>query len=79
TQGVILLNEDSNSSVMFWLVGSLSGVKWPEVIAITPWLVVAMIVTMLMGRQLTIMELGDDIAKGLGQKIQVVRMLLGLL
>ncbi|KAB8118435.1 iron ABC transporter permease, partial [Clostridium perfringens] len=65
--------------VMFWLVGSLSGVKWPEVIAITPWLVVAMIVTMLMGRQLTIMELGDDIAKGLGQKIQVVRMLLGLL
>ncbi|AXZ22874.1 FecCD family ABC transporter permease [Staphylococcus warneri] len=79
TQGVILLNEDSNSSVMFWLVGSLLGVKWPEVIAITPWLVVAMIVTMLMGRQLTIMELGDDIAKGLGQKIQVVRMLLGLL
>ena len=79
TQGVILLNEDSNSSVMFWLVGSLSGVKWPEIIVISPWLIVAMIITMLMGRQLTIMELGDDIAKGLGQKIQVVRLILGLL
>ncbi|RUY75121.1 iron-siderophore ABC transporter permease, partial [Mesorhizobium sp. M7A.F.Ca.CA.001.10.2.1] len=45
TQGVILLNEDSNSSVMFWLVGSLSGVKWPEIIVISPWLIVAMIIT----------------------------------
>ena len=53
--------------------------KWPEIIVISPWLIVAMIITMLMGRQLTIMELGDDIAKGLGQKIQVVRLILGLL
>ena len=27
TQGIIILNEDSNTTVMFWLVGSL---KWIE-------------------------------------------------
>ena len=34
---------------------------------IVPCLAIAVIVTIFMGRQLTIMELGDDIARGLGQ------------
>ena len=32
-----------------------------------------------MGRQLTIMELGDDIARSLGQRTEIVRMIIGLL
>lgn len=71
TQGIIILNEDSNTTVMFWLVGSLNGLKWTSVLSIMPWLLVAFIITLLMGRQLTIMELGDDIAKGLGQKLNL--------
>ncbi|PWZ82636.1 iron chelate uptake ABC transporter family permease subunit, partial [Staphylococcus pseudintermedius] len=39
----------------------------------------ALIVTIFIGRQLTIMELGDDIAKGLGQNINKVRIIIGLL
>ena len=68
TQGIIILNEDSNTTVMFWLVGSLNGLKWTAVLSVMPLLILALIITMLLGRQLTIMELGDDIAKGLGQK-----------
>ncbi|MCI2774630.1 FecCD family ABC transporter permease [Staphylococcus petrasii] len=79
TQGIIILNEDSNTTVMFWLVGSLNGLKWTSVLSIMPWLLVAFIITLLMGRQLTIMELGDDIAKGLGQKTQLIRIIIGLL
>ncbi|PNZ30695.1 ferrichrome ABC transporter [Staphylococcus petrasii] len=79
TQGIIILNEDSNTTVMFWLVGSLNGLKWTSVLSIMPWLLAAFIITLLMGRQLTIMELGDDIAKGLGQKTQLIRIIIGLL
>ncbi|MBI5973444.1 FecCD family ABC transporter permease [Staphylococcus caledonicus] len=79
TQGIILLNEDSNTTVMFWLVGSLNGLKWEAVLTIMPWLILAVIITLLLGRQLTIMELGDDIAKGLGQKTQLLRIIIGLL
>lgn len=79
TQGIIILNEDSNTTVMFWLVGSLNGLKWTSVLSIMPWLLIAFIITLLMGRQLTIMELGDDIAKGLGQKTQLIRIIIGLL
>ena len=78
TQGIIILNEDSNTTVMFWLVGSLNGLKWTTVLSVMPLLILALIITMLLGRQLTIMELGDDIAK-LGQKTQLIRIIVGLL
>lgn len=58
TQGIIILNEDSNTTVMFWLVGSLNGLKWTAVLSVMPLLILALIITMLLGRQLTIMELG---------------------
>ena len=63
TQGIIILNEDSNDTVMFWLVGSLAGIKWQQIIFILPFLLLAIFVTIFMGRQLTILELGDDIAR----------------
>lgn len=53
---------------MFWLVGSLNGLKWTQLLAVVPWIIVAVVVTLMISRQLSIMELGDDIAKGLGQK-----------
>ncbi|MFS4465785.1 FecCD family ABC transporter permease [Staphylococcus haemolyticus] len=79
TQGIIILNEDSNTTVMFWLVGSLNGLKWTAVLSVMPWLILSLIITMLLGRQLTIMGLGDDIAKGLGQKTQLIRIVIGIL
>lgn len=79
TEGIIILNENSNEQVMFWLVGSLSSMKWDEILTILPWIISALIVTIFIGRQLTIMELGDDIAKGLGQNINKVRIIIGLL
>ena len=47
TQGIILLNEDSNDTVMFWLVGSLAGIKWNQIMMILPCIVIAVIVTIL--------------------------------
>ncbi|HHW7876874.1 TPA: FecCD family ABC transporter permease [Staphylococcus aureus] len=79
TEGIIILNENSNEQVMFWLVGSLSSMKWDEILTILPWIIGALIVTIFIERQLTIMELGDDIAKGLGQNINKVRIIIGLL
>ena len=79
TQGIIILNEDSNDTVMFWLVGSLAGIKWQQIIFILPFLLLAIFVTIFMGRQLTILELGDDIARGLGQRTEIVRMIVGIL
>lgn len=79
TQGIILLNEDATTTVMFWLVGSLSSITWPQVIGIIPWLVLAFIGVIMIAKQLTIMELGEDLATSLGQNVKLVRILTGLL
>ena len=52
TQGIILLNEDSNDTVMFWLVGSLAGIKWNQIMMILPCIVIAVIVTIFYGDSL---------------------------
>ncbi|MBM0867250.1 FecCD family ABC transporter permease [Staphylococcus auricularis] len=79
TEGIILLNEDSTTRVMFWLVGSLSTLKWTAVLSIIPWLILAFFVTILMSRQLSILELGDTMARGLGQNVTFIRIIIGLL
>ena len=57
----------------------LAGIKWQQIIFILPFLLLAIFVTIFMGRQLTILELGDDIARGLGQRTEIVRMIVGIL
>ncbi|MGV3129424.1 FecCD family ABC transporter permease [Staphylococcus simulans] len=79
TQGIILLNEDSTTTVYFWLVGTLSTLKWPDVLSIMPWIIGAFIGAMFMARQISVLELGDELARGLGQNIKLTRMLLGVL
>lgn len=79
TQGIIILNENSNETVMFWLVGALTGLKWTDIVSVVPWLFVALIFTVLMGRQYSIMELGDDIATSLGQNTKLIRIITGIL
>ncbi len=52
---------------MVWLTGSLNGVRWSEIGVLT--LVVALAVPLLLyvGSHLQVVELGDDVASGLGR------------
>src|SRR5699024_12748788 len=75
TQGIILLNEDATSTVMFWLVGSLSSITWTQVLGILPWLILAFICTIIISKQLTIMELVEDLATSLGHNVKLIRMI----
>ncbi|MGS4124143.1 FecCD family ABC transporter permease [Staphylococcus pseudintermedius] len=79
TQGIILLNEDATTTVMFWLVGALHTIKWPQIFQVLPWIIGGLIAALLLGRQLAILNLGDQLATGLGQNTKRIRALAGLL
>lgn len=64
---------------MFWLVGALHTIKWPDIIHILPWIMTGLVMALFLGRQLAILELGDELAKGLGQNTQRVRAIAGLI
>ena len=62
-----------------WLVGSLSGRGWEYVRPLTLLLVVLLPLAMGCSRQLQAVELGDDIAVGLGMRVNAVKLSLGLI
>ncbi|ARJ50327.1 FecCD family ABC transporter permease [Staphylococcus lutrae] len=79
TQGIILLNEDATTTVMFWLVGALHTIKWPQIYQVLPWLIGGLIAALFLARQLAILNLGDQLATGLGQNTKLIRALAGLI
>ncbi len=64
------------SQALVWLAGSVYGRSWDQVQALLPWLIVFMPVAMLMARDLNALNLGDDIARGLGTPLEWHRGLL---
>ncbi|MCP8615305.1 FecCD family ABC transporter permease [Salirhabdus salicampi] len=72
-EGMIIFHEHSTEDVLFWLAGSLSGRDWDHVQMILPWTLIGIIGAMFLSKSFTLLSLGDDVAKGLGQKIAFIR------
>ncbi|WCT56633.1 iron ABC transporter permease [Paenibacillus kyungheensis] len=73
TQGLLIFNEESASKILFWLAGSAAGVKWDELRLLAIVSIIGLIMAIGLSRSLSLISLGEDIARGLGQKIWTVR------
>ncbi|WP_237565427.1 FecCD family ABC transporter permease [Ornithinimicrobium cavernae] len=58
---------------MVWLTGSLNGVTWSEIRLLTLVVVVALPLLLYVGSHLQVVELGDDLASGLGRHPRATR------
>jgi len=75
---LLLLADDGRlQAALNWLVGSLNGRGWTEVITTSPYIGVALLVGCLLGRTVNILNLGDDLAVGLGVSLTRSRLLIG--
>jgi ABC-type Fe3+-siderophore transport system permease subunit len=75
TQVLIIFDENSTDSVLFWLVGGVNFAAWQDVRNLLPWLVLGLIGSFAMARPLNLLALGDDMARGLGQNIERTRII----
>lgn len=64
---------------MIWLAGSVYHADWMGVYVLTLWLVTPLAVTMISSRQLDLIRFGDNAARSLGQRVNLVRGLMILL
>lgn len=64
-----------SKDLSFYTAGSLSGILWPQVKVILPWLLAAGIAALLLSPKLSILALGDESAAGLGINVGLVRAL----
>ncbi|MFC1464225.1 MAG: FecCD family ABC transporter permease [Candidatus Brachytrichaceae bacterium NZ_4S206] len=68
TTGILIFNQRTLEEVRFWLAGSVAGRDIALLAQALPYLLIGLVIALAMGRQITALSLGDDVAKGLGQK-----------
>ncbi|MGC4376800.1 iron ABC transporter permease [Fictibacillus sp. Mic-4] len=79
TQGMLVSNEKGLEEVLFWLAGSVEGRKLELLAPVLPYLVCSWIGALFLARQLNTFSLGEDVAKGLGQRTGAFKLLATLL
>ncbi|MUT66098.1 iron ABC transporter permease [Paenibacillus sp. NEAU-GSW1] len=73
TEGMIILNQHSTDSMMFWLVGSTSGAGWNDVRLLLPFTAAALVLLLVLFPLLRLLALDDAVAIGLGGRVALVR------
>ncbi|MEO0230243.1 MAG: iron ABC transporter permease [candidate division WOR-3 bacterium] len=71
---LMVFHSDKVQGSINWMAGSLQGRSWREVQMILPYSVVGFIASLTVYRHLNILMLGDDIAKGLGMRVELTRL-----
>lgn len=68
TTGVLILSERTLEEVRFWLAGSVAGRDFNLFLTVLPGMVVGLLISFALGRQLNALSLGETVAVGLGQR-----------
>lgn len=61
------------SQANIWITGTVYGSSWKNVATLVPWTVIFLIIALVAARTINIQELGDEVATGLGGKVQKQR------
>lgn len=64
--------------VLFYTAGGVQGTRWEQVRLMLPWFAVAMVGGLALSRSVTLLSLGEEVAKGLGLQTGLVKALLTL-
>ena len=75
---VLLRDLDTLDQYRFWSVGSLVGRDLGTAATLAPFLAIGALTALLLGRSLNSLALGDDLARGLGQRVGIVRIVAGI-
>ncbi|GAA3363361.1 hypothetical protein GCM10017744_057790 [Streptomyces antimycoticus] len=78
TTGVLTTKAAALDEFRFWQIGSLAGRDTEIVGQVWPFLLVGTVLVIAVARGLDALALGEDVAKGLGQNVAVVRVVAAL-
>ncbi|WP_201722542.1 iron ABC transporter permease [Anoxybacillus sp. UARK-01] len=73
-QGVLVMDERSLDTMRFWLAGALTGRDISLFMNVLPLMVLGLICAIVLGRQVNLISLGEETARGLGQRLVLVQL-----
>lgn len=66
TTGILVLNQRTLDEIRFWLAGSVAGRDLNILLPVLPYLCIGLVTAFSIGKQITALTLGEEVAKGLG-------------
>ncbi|WP_161632171.1 FecCD family ABC transporter permease [Nakamurella lactea] len=75
TQAFVIFNDNQANNVFFWLVGGVNFAKMSSVLTVLPWTVAGLVAAMALASSLNLLGLGEDMARGLGAKVERTKIL----
>jgi iron complex transport system permease protein len=78
TQGILVLNEAALEQVLFWLAGSVAGRSLDNLIAVLPYLIGGLIISLIIATKMNVLSMGEDVAKGLGLNTALLKITIGI-
>jgi len=75
TNGILIISQQTLDEIRFWLAGSLAGRDLELFWQVLPYFSLGLLLAFALGRQLTMLSLGEDVAKGLGQRTVLVKIM----
>ncbi|RNB87633.1 iron ABC transporter permease [Brevibacillus fluminis] len=79
THGILTINEQTLDQILFWISGSVAGRKLVYLTNVLPYMAAAWIAALLVAKPLHTLMMGEDVAKGLGQRTLWVKIVSGLI
>ena len=74
--GLMIFYSDRVHGALMWMVGGLAARSWPHVNIILPYAVIGLILALASAAYLNILQLGGEMARGLGVNVEVTRIIL---
>ena len=74
--GLLVFYSDRVNGALMWMVGGLAARSWPHVTIIFPYALIGLLLAIASAHYLNILQLGDEMAKGLGVNVEITRIVL---
>jgi iron complex transport system permease protein len=74
TSFFLFMRSDSYDQAVFWLLGSFQLADWGQAATIGPWLVLGLLASVWLARDMDLLALGDETAQALGSPVRRIRM-----
>ncbi|WP_127530960.1 FecCD family ABC transporter permease [Paenibacillus kobensis] len=77
TKVMLVMNQETTAAQAYvWLTGTVYGTDWTIIQTVVPWVAVFIPIAFLLARNVNVLQLGDDIAAGVGSRTQRQRFVL---
>jgi iron complex transport system permease protein len=73
TTGILILSQRTLDEIRFWLAGSVAGSDLALFLQVLPYMAIGLVVAFVIGKPITTLSLGEDVARGLGQQTAWVK------